>query len=276
VSPGYFRTMNTPILAGRDFTDRDTPGSPRVAIVNEVFAKKFFGGANPVGRVVVTEGNAGQPDNRFEVAGLVRNSKYNELREDFEPIVYLSHTQDDDPGPGATFVLRASGVSGEAMHAIKAAVAEVDPGMDIEFTVITRQLENSLLRDRLMATLGGAFGLLAAILATIGLYGVISYMVARRRNEIGIRVALGADRVGVVRLVLREAAILLAFGLPIGAGLALWAGRTAGSLLFGLKPNDPATLIGAMLLLGGVALVASLGPARRAARLDPMQALREE
>jgi predicted permease len=276
VSPGYFRTMNTPILAGRDFSYRDTPGSPRVAIVNEMFAKKFFGGANPLGRVFVVEGSAGHADDRYEVVGLVRNTKYQQVREDFEAIIYLSQTQDDDPGPGATYVLRASSISGVLMHAIKAAVAEVDPGMDLQFTILTKQVEDSLLRDRLMATLGGAFGLLAGILATIGLYGVISYMVARRRNEIGIRVALGADRVGVVRLVLREAAILLAFGLPIGAGLALWAGRTAGSLLFGLKPNDPPTLIGAMLLLGGVAVVASLGPARRAARLDPMQALRED
>jgi putative ABC transport system permease protein len=276
VSPGYFGTIGTTILAGRDFNERDTPGSPRVAIVNEVFAKKFFGAANPLGRVFVVQGNAGEPDDRYQVVGLVRNTKYYQVREDFEPITYLSQGQDDDPGPGATFVLRSAAVSGDAFRAIKAAIGEVNPSADIEFTVLSKQLQNSLLRDRLMATLGGAFGLLAGMLATIGLYGVISYMIARRRNEIGIRIALGADRMGVVRLVLREAAILLALGLPIGAGLALWAGRTAGSLLFGLKPNDPATLIGAMLLLAGVAFGASFGPARRASKLEPMQALREE
>ncbi len=127
-----------------------------------------------------------------------------------------------------------------------------------------------------MATLAGAFGLLAGLLATIGLYGVIAYMVARRRNEIGIRMALGADRMGVVRLVLREAAVLVVVGLAAGVGLALWAGRAAASLLFGLKPNNPAALLGAMALLAAVALAASYAPARRAARLDPMQALREE
>jgi ABC-type antimicrobial peptide transport system permease subunit len=268
--------MSTPMLAGRDFDERDTPGSPRVAIVNEVFSKKFLGSGNPVGRVFLVAGNAGQPDDRYQVIGLARNTKYNQLREDLEPIVYLSHTQDDDPGAGATFVVRASAISGDVLRAIKGGVAEVLPSSNILFTVVSKQVENSLLRDRLMATLAGAFGLLAGVLAIVGLYGVISYMIARRRNEIGIRIALGADRGSVLRLVLREAAILLAFGLPLGAALALWAGRAASTLLFGLKPNDPATLIGAMLLLAAVALAATIAPARRAARLEPMQALRED
>jgi ABC-type antimicrobial peptide transport system permease subunit len=162
------------------------------------------------------------------------------------------------------------------LRGIKARVAEINPSLDILFTVLTRQLENSLLRDRLMATLGGAFGLLAGLLAVIGLYGVIAYMIARRRNEIGIRIALGADRMGVIRLVLREASVLLGFGLVIGTGLALWLGRTANSLLFGLKANDVPTMLAAMVLLAGAALAASYGPARRAASVEPMQALREE
>ncbi len=132
------------------------------------------------------------------------------------------------------------------------------------------------MRDRLMAMLAGGFGLLAGMLATLGLYGVISYMVARRRNEIGVRVALGADRGRVVRLVLREAVVLLAVGLVIGTALSLWAGRAASSLLFGLKPYDPVTLASAVLLLAGVALLASYWPAQRASRLEPMQALRED
>jgi ABC-type antimicrobial peptide transport system permease subunit len=131
-------------------------------------------------------------------------------------------------------------------------------------------------RDRLMAMLAGSFGLLAAVLATLGLYGVIAYMVARRRNEIGVRVALGADRGRVVQLVLREALLLLAAGLVIGTGLALWAGRAAGALLFGLKPYDPPTLVMAILLLAAVALLASYLPALRASRMEPMSALRED
>jgi putative ABC transport system permease protein len=167
-------------------------------------------------------------------------------------------------------------VSGEFMRNVKAIVARVHPGIGIESHRLADRIQESLLRDRLMATLAGAFGVLAGLLATLGLYGVISYMVARRRNEIGVRVALGADRGRVVLLVLREAALLLAVGLGIGTGLALWAGRAAGALLFGLKPYDPLSLSAAVLLLASVALLASYLPALRASRLEPMSALREE
>jgi putative ABC transport system permease protein len=276
VSPGYFKTMDTPLVAGRDFNDRDTLGSPRVAIVNQAFAKLFFGGDNPVGRTFLVQGDEGQPDDRYQVVGLARNSKYREIREDSAPVGYFPMAQDENPGPGGIFVFRTSAPLGEALRGATAALTEVSPSIGVEFTVLTQQMQNSLLRDRLMATLAGAFGLLASLLATLGLYGVIAYMVARRRNEIGIRMALGADRVGVVWLVLREAAVLLACGLGIGAGLALWAGQAAGSLLFSLKPNDLTTLLGAMALLAAVAVVASCGPARRAARLEPMLALRDE
>jgi ABC-type antimicrobial peptide transport system permease subunit len=165
---------------------------------------------------------------------------------------------------------------GEIFRGVKGTVAAVHPEISIRFRVLSEQLRDSLLRDRLMATLAGAFGFLAAVLATLGLYGVIAYMVARRRNEIGVRVALGADRSRIVRLVLREAALLLAIGAVVGVGLALWAGRAASALLYGLKPTDPATFAGAIALLSAVALIASYGPARRAARVEPMQALREE
>ena len=162
------------------------------------------------------------------------------------------------------------------MRSVKSVVTQVHPSIGIEFHRLTDRIQESLLRDRLMAILAGAFGILAAMLATLGLYGVISYMVARRRNEIGVRVALGADRGRVVRLVLREALLLLAAGLAIGTALALWAGRAAAALLFGLKPYDPASLAAAVLLLAGVALLASYWPALRASRLEPMSALREE
>jgi ABC-type antimicrobial peptide transport system permease subunit len=155
-------------------------------------------------------------------------------------------------------------------------VAAVNPGFVLEFHVMTVQIEESLLRDRLMAVLAGAFGLLASVLAAIGLYGVIAYMVARRQNEIGVRMALGADRGSVVRLVLREAMMLLAAGLAIGVGLALWAGRAAATLLFGLKPNDAATFVVASVLLAVVAAAAGYVPARRASGMDPMDALRVE
>ena len=152
----------------------------------------------------------------------------------------------------------------------------MNPGFVLEFRVMTVQIEESLLRDRLMAVLAGAFGVLAALLAAIGLYGVIAYMVARRQNEIGVRMALGADRASVVRLVLREAMMLLAAGLVIGVGLALWAGRAAATLLFGLKPNDAVTFVVASVLLAVVAAAAGYVPARRASGMDPMDALRVE
>jgi putative ABC transport system permease protein len=274
--PGYFRTMATAFLAGRDFDDRDNTGSTNVAIVNEAFAKRFFGGANPVGRSFRVEGEAGKADPMYQVIGLVRNTKYYELREDFRPIAFLPAAQDEDPGAEVTYVLRTSLPAGNAFRAVKSAAAEVHPEIDIEFRVMSTQLKESLLRDRLMATLAGAFGVLAGLLATVGLYGVIAYMVARRRNEIGVRVALGADRGRVIRLVMGEAAVLLAAGVAIGAALALWAGKAAGAMLFGVKPGDPLVLAGAAVLLGTVSLFASYAPARRAARTDPMNALREE
>jgi len=276
VGPGYFRTMGTGFAAGRDFDDHDMVSSPKVAIVNEAFAKKFFAGKNPVGLTFHVEGPAGKPDPFYQIVGVVRNTKYYELREDFIPISFLPIAQDDDPGAGATFVLRTHAPMGEAMAGVKTAVGEVSPAIGIEFRILAGQLNESLMRERLMATLSGTFGGLAALLATLGLYGVISYMVARRRNEIGVRMALGADRMKVVRLVLREAVLLLAVGLTVGVLLALWAGRAATTLLFGLQPYDPITMLSAVALLTVVALAASYGPARRAAALDPMTALRDE
>ena len=276
VTPGYFRTMATALLAGRDFDDRDTLASPKVAIVNEVFAKTFFKGSNPVGHTFGRFGEAGKADDLFQIVGLVRNTKYYQIREEFKPIAFLPVAQDPEHGSDVSFLLRTSAGFGDLLRGIKNTVAEVHPEIGMDVRVMTDQLKDSLLRDRLMATLAGAFGLLAGLLAMLGLYGVISYMVARRRNEIGVRVALGADRPSVIRLVLREAVVLLAAGLVIGAGLSLWAARAAGTLLFGLKPHDPATLAGAMGLLVVTALLAAYGPARRAARVEPMQALREE
>ena len=275
ISPSYFKTMGTALLSGRDFNDHDALGATKIAIVNETFARTIFGG-NPVGRSFRTQGPAGKPDPIYQVVGVVRNTKYYEIREDFMPIAYFPFTQEGDPSTEATFVVRSGGSLRETMGSVKSAMAQVDPGIGIEFHRLSDRIQESLLRDRLMAILAGAFGVLAAMLATLGLYGVIAYMVARRRNEIGVRVALGADRGRVVRLVLREAALLLAVGLAIGTGLALWAGRAAGSLLFGLKPYDPPTLSVAILLLASVALLASYLPALRASRLEPMSALREE
>ncbi len=276
VGPGYFKTMGTPVISGREFNEGDTLASPQVAIVNELFAAKFFNGANPVGRTFRREVEKGKQEPLFQIVGLVKNTKYYQLREDFLPIGFFPIAQNDDPGAGATFVLRITGSVGEVMGHVRPAVAQVNSTIGIEFRPMSKQLEESLLRERLMATLSGGFGFLAGLLATLGLYGVISYMVARRRKEIGVRIALGADRGRVIRLVLREAILLLVVGLGIGAVLAFWAGRTATTLLFGLKPHDPISMIAAMALLSMVALASSFLPARRAAAVEPMVALRDE
>jgi putative ABC transport system permease protein len=276
VMPGYFATLDTPFLAGRDFDAHDVVNGVQVAIVNEAFAKKYFNGANPVGKIFALEGDKGEPDRPFEIVGLVKNTKYRELREDYESIGFFPDTQDKRPGAYANIVIRADMPLSALVAAVKRNIAEISPDIDIQFHPFKTQILDGLLRERLMATLSGFFGALAAVLAVIGLYGVISYMVARRTNEIGIRMALGANGAGIVRLILREALLLLGIGLVVGAALALAAARTASSMLFGLKPYDPPTLIFAMTALALVAIAASYIPARRAAGVDPMVALREE
>ncbi|MFN7933044.1 MAG: ABC transporter permease [Bryobacteraceae bacterium] len=276
VSPGYFRTMGTPILAGRDFHDHDTLSSPKIAIVNEAFTKQFFGNENPVGKTFFVEGRSGQPDQGFEVVGLARNMKYYELREDFQPTAFFPTAQEPNLGLSPSYVLHIVGASGAVLEGVKATVAQVHPNIGIEIRALNRQVADSLLRDRLMAVLSSAFGVLAAMLAALGLYGVIAYMVERRRNEIGVRMALGASRGHVIGLVVREAGIPMLSGMIVGALAALWAGQTAASMLFGLKPHNPAVMATALGLLSTVALLACLLPARRAVGLNPVDALRDE
>ncbi len=276
VTPGFFATLGTALVAGRDFNDHDAANGLKVAIVNEAFTKKYFNGENPVGKRFGFEGDKGELPPVFEIVGVVKNTKYYELREDFKAVAFFPDAQDTRPNQYANILVRADLPLGPLVTAIKRGVAEISPDIDIDFHPFKTQILDGLLRERLMATLSGFFGGLAALLAVIGLYGVISYMVARRTNEIGIRMALGANGAGIARLILREAVLLLGIGLAVGAGLALAAARTASSMLFGLKPWDPATMIFAATTLAIVAIAASYIPARRAAGVDPMVALREE
>ena len=278
VSSDYFATLRTPLLAGRDFTARDTSASTPVAIVNQSMAKRFFGGANPVGRIFRTDDvKVGPP---IEVVGMVADTKYNSLRKDFEPVVYVPVTQPDlNSGQNMfmSFELRGAGgadLAGGAREAITA----VNRAVSIEFRVFSRQVAESINRDRLLATLSGFFGGLGLLLATIGLYGVMSYNVARRRGEIGIRMALGAGAPRVLGMVLGEVTLLVAIGLAVGFAAALASTRILESqrFLYGLTARDPWTLGIAVVVLAAVALFAGYLPARRASRLDPMQALREE
>jgi predicted permease len=275
VSSGYFQTVGTPLLAGRDFNNNDTLKSPRVAIVTETFARKFFNGANPVG-ANFSQLRGGDTPLTYQIVGLVKESKYSTLREEFVPLVYVPDTQDEKPWPEMQIMVRTNEPLPAVMASIKQVATEMNSGNVLRFRIFRSLVRESLLRERLMASLSGFFGLLAAILAMTGLYGVISYMVERRRNEIGIRIALGANERSILSMILREAATLLGIGLVIGIVLSLLAGAAAKALLFGLQPGDPTTLLIAAAALGVVAVAASFFPAWRAANLNPMLALREE
>jgi predicted permease len=276
VGPGYFRTMATPMLAGRDFSEHDTINTAKVAIVTETFAKKHFGGQNPVGKRFQIEEGVGVERPVYEIVGFVKDAKYTDLREEFMPIAFLAASQDKELSPSVQIALRSALPLTTLTAQVSAVVLAVQPMAILNFQTMNSMVRDSLLRERLMAMLSGFFGLLAGLLATIGLYGVMAYMVERRRNEIGIRMALGAGRGTVVAMVMREAMTLLVAGLVVGGLAAVGAARWASTLLFGLKPSDPLTLIIAIVALSTVAALASYVPAWRASHLEPTAALREE
>jgi len=244
--------------------------------VNETFVGRILNGGNPIGVRFREEGYVGRATPVYEIVGLARNTKYRDLREEPIPIVFVATAQDDRPDLYPQFLIHSNLPASAVLGGVKQVISGTSPGIVVEFRLLSTQIRESLMKERLMATLSGFFGFLAALLATVGLYGVISYTVARRTNEIGIRMALGAQRGNVMGMIMREAGLLLAMGIVIGAALSLAAARTATSLLFGLKPYDPATILLAMVALAAVAAIASFLPAHRASRLDPMAALREE
>jgi len=275
VSDRYFAATGAQLLAGRDFNAGDSASEPKVAIVTESFARKFFGGSNPIGRVFQIDGRPGQPRPPYQIVGLARDAKYGDVRETFAPLIYVPVAQDDMPSPYARFVVRSSLPTTAIVPPVTGAIRSVHPSIVVGLRTIASQINDSLVRERLLATLSALFGALATLIAVIGLYGVMSYSVERRRNEIGIRLALGAEPTSVISMVMREALLLLAIGLGIGAGLAVASGRAASTLVFGLTPHDPLTLTMAAAALGVTALLASYIPARRASRLEPTEALRE-
>ena len=276
VGPGYFETLGTPLLAGRAFEPRDDATSPKVAVVNEAFARTMLGGQNPVGKRLWVEATPFEPSAAYQIVGMVRNTKYEELREEFSPIVFQAQAQDPNAAPGDAYLIRSRLPMDSLIPAVRASLTEAAPGIRYRFQVFQTVIQDTLVEERLMASLSAAFGILAGLLAAIGLYGVMSYLVARRRNEIGIRMALGADRREIVGMVLRESGVLVGAGLLAGTLLSLVSGRAVATLLFGLKATDVQTLLTAAGLLTLVALAASYLPARRAANLDPTAALREE
>ena len=276
VSPGYFQTMRIPLLAGRDFDEHDAAESPHVVIVNETFVRTFLKGTNPLGKTFRTNAEQGFPETQYEVVGVVRDTKYADLRDAVPPISYAPAPQFPEKWYWTALFVRSSAPPGEIISAIRAKVGELYPAIKVDYHLFQTGIQEGLVRERMMALLSGFFGALAALLAMLGLYGVISYIITMRRNEIGIRMALGATREDVVRIVLRQTLGLLGLGVAMGLLMALAVTRGAQALLFGLGPNDPPSLIGAACFLAAVALLAAVLPAYRATRIDPMNALRYE
>jgi putative ABC transport system permease protein len=275
VSSDYFKTLNTTLLSGRDFDRRDMLTSPKVAIVNETFARRFFDGANPLGKRFDIDPETGDSA-VYEIIGLVKDTKYRTMREAVPPTAFVAEEQDGDPNLSSNLIIRSNLSSGALIPAVRQRILESSPEVNLNFRILTTQIRNGLMRERLMAMLSGFFGILAVLLAMVGLYGLLSYTVAQRRNEIGIRLALGANRFRILKLIMLEAGMLLLIGLALGSVLAVLAARSASAMLYGLKPGDPLTIVLAIVSLAVVGLLASYLPARRAARQDPMSALREE
>ncbi|HZF41248.1 MAG TPA: ABC transporter permease [Blastocatellia bacterium] len=273
VGQDYFATMGIQLLQGRVFGPQDTDKSQQVAVISEAMARQFFPNGSPLGRRF----GRGGPENseQFEIIGVVKDAKDKSLTEEWRPIAYYPYSQSGEPQ--SNFVVRYSGAPEAVVPQVRQAIRQVNRNLPIDGVVsLSEHISRSLARQRLVARLAAFFGLLALLLACVGLYGVLSYAVARRTNEIGIRMALGARHRDALWLVLREALALVCAGVVIGLLASLAATRTASTLLFGLNPNDPPTIAAATLLLLAVAALAGYLPARRAARVDPMVALRSE
>jgi putative ABC transport system permease protein len=286
VSPRYFKTMQIPLVAGRDFDDRDAryvdakpdPNalpSFKVAIVNESYAKKYFGDRSPIGRHIGFGTNPGTKT-PIEIIGVVKDAKYMNVRDEIPRTVYFAFMEDDFAG-GAVMYVRTSSRPDAAFGAIREVLRQLDPNVPmVRPRTMEAQLDQSLLNDRLVATLSAAFGALATLLAVIGLYGVMAFTVTRRTREIGVRMALGAVQGDVVWLVMREVLMLVGTGVVLGLAGAWGLGRLISSQLYGVTANDPVSIAAAATLLAAVALVAGYVPAWRATRVNPVLALRYE
>jgi predicted permease len=270
IAPRYFETLGVPLIAGRDFGPRDTQGAPRVVILNQTMAHHFFGDANPIGQRIRVEDN----DIR-EIVGVVGDSHYLEIREKIAPTLYLNTFQEQRPG--SELAIRTSGDPIAVIPAVRREIEKQAAGVAIgSIRTLAGQVDAWLLQERLVALLSSCFGGLALFIAAVGLYGVLSYSVARRTHEIGIRMALGAQRFDVMAMILKGILRLVCLGLAVGIPLSLILGRFVADLLYGITPADPLTIAAGALFLTMVALLAGYLPARRASQVDPMEALRQE
>jgi predicted permease len=272
IAPNFFETMEMRLLAGRGFTAGDAFEAPRVAIINDAAVRKFFPNEPPLGRRF---GSNPEKSGEFEIVGVVSDAKYNSLRDEAPPTMYVPYVQNQVGG--MAFEVRTATDPAGAVGAIREAIRQVDPNVPlINVTTQIEQIEARVSQERLLARAYATFGGLALLIAAIGLFGVMSYSVARRTNEIGVRIALGAQPRDVLRMIMRESLVLVLVGIGLGAGAALAAGRLIASLLFGLQATDTATTAAAVVVVAAVSSLAGYLPARRAAAVDPMVALRDE
>ena len=272
IAPNFFATMEIPIVRGRAFTEHDNGPAPKVAIINEAAVRKFFNSEDPLGRRF---GNSPETSNQIEIVGVVKDIMYNALREPPPATLYVPYVQ--SPLGAMAFVIRTAGDPALLMGPVREAVRQVDDNVPLmDMSTQTDQIERRFSQERVFAKAYALFGGLALLVASIGLFGLMSYNVTRRTTEIGIRMALGAERQTVLQMVMRESLVLVAVGVVIGIAAALGAGRFVESLLFGLTPRDVTTNGVAIAVMVGVSALAGYLPARRAARLDPMAALRHD
>jgi ABC-type antimicrobial peptide transport system permease subunit len=261
-------------MAGRDVSAGDAKGAERAVVINETFLRKFLGNEPAIGHVVEFEGPGGSVTDRFIVVGVVNDAIYRSARSGIPPTMFVPMAQ-IEVNPTFALTIRQSADDAVSTAAVRDALSRVDPALTFSFRDYSDQLRDTVSQERLLALLSGFFGALALILAALGLYGVTSYSVSRRKTEIAIRMALGAGAGGVVQLVLRRVSLLVIAGTIVGVSVALWAVKFIGALLFQLEPRDPFTLTAAVVTLAIVAFIAGWLPARRAARLDPTVVLRQ-
>ena len=273
IGPAYFSTLGIPLVAGREFTTSDGRESPRVAVVNQAFARKFGLGNDAVGKFMSTGGDS----LNIQIVGLVTDAKYSEVKEETPPLFFTPYRQAEGNIGSMTFYARTASEPASLLRAIPAVISRLDPNLPVQdLKTLDRQVEDNLVLDRVIGILSAAFAVLATILAAIGLYGVLAYTVAQRTREIGLRMALGADGPGVRAMVLWQVGRMTIIGGVLGLLAALGIGRAAASLLFEMKGSDPGVMAAVVLLLSAVALAAGFVPALRASQVDPMRALRYE
>lgn len=276
ITPGWFATYGTTLLRGRDFEDGDRIGTPLVAVVNEAFVRKYYDGMDPIGQIVRTPDRATEPGDAIEIVGVVQDAVYRSPREAFGPVMYRAYRQQSTQGSSTFLTLRTTRSDAAALQRqLTEAAARVNPELTVAYRPLGDFVHAALAQERLVAMLSGFFGALALLLAAIGLYGITAYSVVRRRGEIGIRLALGAAPARVVREILSRTGMLVLAGIVAGGVASWWLSRFIAALLFGLEPTDPVTIAGAMLLLASISAVAAWIPARRAAFVNPLEALND-